>query len=78
MERHGDDIEAMFKYREVIQLYPEHADANYYLARLLSLRFVRGDFVASGDHSQIMTIKAQAPETPRFYVHSQFLLCLLL
>ena len=54
LERYGDDIGAMSKYREVIQLYPEHADANYCLARLLSLRFYNGDFVVSGDHSQII------------------------
>lgn len=54
LERYGDDIGAMSKYREVIQLYPEHADANYCLARLLSLRYYNGDFVVSGDHSQII------------------------
>ena len=54
MERYGNDIEAMSKFREVIELDPEHGNANYCLARLQSLRFLKGDFVASGEYSQII------------------------
>jgi hypothetical protein len=54
LERYGKDTEAISIYREVIQLCPEHADANYCVATLLSRRFGRGDFVASGDHSKII------------------------
>ena len=39
LERYGNDIEAMSKFREVIELDPEHGNANYCLARLLPLRF---------------------------------------
>jgi hypothetical protein len=54
LERYGNDIEAMSKFREVIELDPEHGNANYCLARLQSIRFHRGDFVASGEYSQII------------------------
>ena len=54
LERYGNDIEAMSKFREVIELDPEHGNANYCLARLQSIRFWKGDFVASGEYSQII------------------------
>jgi tetratricopeptide (TPR) repeat protein len=54
LERYGDNIEAMSKFREVIELDPKHGNANYSLARLQNIRFINGDFVASGEYSQII------------------------
>ena len=41
LDGHGDYINTISKYREVIELEPEHPDANYCIARLLSQRYNR-------------------------------------
>ena len=54
LDGHGDYINAISKYREVIELEPEHPDANYCIARLLSQRYNQNDFVNSGSFAQII------------------------
>ena len=51
---HGDYINALSKYREVIGLVPEHAEANYRVGRLLVIRRWQSDFVNSGPFWKIV------------------------
>jgi tetratricopeptide (TPR) repeat protein len=50
----GDYVKALSKYREVIGLVPEHAEANYCVSRLLFMRRSQGDFVTSGPFWKIV------------------------
>jgi tetratricopeptide (TPR) repeat protein len=53
-DEQGDYIKALVEYREVIRLVPEHANANYCIARLLAIQFQQGDYVTSGPFPQIV------------------------
>jgi tetratricopeptide (TPR) repeat protein len=54
LDRRGDKTEALDQYREVIKLDPNHAEAHYNIARLLSQYFKSGDFVTSGSFENIV------------------------
>ena len=54
-DRHSDDVNALFKFRKVIELEPLHADSNYCIGRLLAHKFLQGDFISSGSFSQLCT-----------------------
>jgi tetratricopeptide (TPR) repeat protein len=53
-DRQHDYINAILKYREVLELEPEHPDANYCIARLLFERYNQNDFVNSGSFARII------------------------
>ena len=54
LDRRGDKFEALDQYREVIKLDPNHAEAHYNIARVLSQYFTSGDFVTSGSFESII------------------------
>ena len=53
-DRHSDDVNALFKFRKVIELEPLHANSNYCIGRLLAHKFIQGHFISSGSFSQIV------------------------
>ncbi len=42
-DRHSDDVNALFKFRKVIELEPLHANSNYCICRLLALKLSQGN-----------------------------------
>ena len=47
-DRHSDDVNALFKFRKVIELEPLHANSNYCIGRLLAHKFIQGDVPTRG------------------------------